>query len=706
MEHIEGYDILEKIGEGGMGQVYRALHLRLDRQVAIKRLAPQLSHNQDMLQRFLKEARLQARLPHPNVVSIFDLIENEQGVFLIMEYVEGQTAKDMLAGRDRLTMTETIMIADGVLCGLDFMHRNGVVHRDIKPSNIMVSRDGTVKVTDFGIARLVDEESGLTRFGGIGTLHYMAPELIRSGTVSFSVDIYGLGATLHELLSGAPPFVGNTDLEIMMGHLERTPLPLDRLPDDAVGRGCRDFVAKALAKTPEDRFPSAEAFLAEVRRVRALLPPEALWPVTDPAILGTRTAAAPAGVAPLAASAPTVWGGTSLDQPGGGAGAEASRTRIAPGVAAPSAVSDVTSLAQPAAGAAPAASPAQAASAPAAVEPEPATPAPPAAAGEAVPDRPQPGAVRPGGGRRTVFAGVAAAVVLGVAGYLLLGTNAEKPVRPQDASVRTAEAPPRPQEIPAVPQDASARPQEASAQLQDAPARPQEVPARTAEAPAAREAAAAVAVAAANEASAQPVSPPAAPATPAAPAVPAASAAPAQVVSGTSAAPAADAQPVPVQAAPAAPAAASELQAEPAASSAPDTAPAAPPTASVPQPPAAAPFPPVAPAGREQKPAKPAVVYAAAAEVRLRERPDAAAAVTARLEKGTRLEVLARESDWLQVAEPGGRTGYVSAKLTAPTAPSPAPASPPPAARAAKQAPARPASKSGGEAQSGWSIVK
>ncbi|OLN30374.1 Serine/threonine protein kinase PrkC, regulator of stationary phase [Desulfovibrio sp. DV] len=209
MEYLEGYVIQEKIGEGGMGQVYRALHRRLDRQVAIKRLAPQLSHNQDMLKRFLQEARLQARLPHPNVVSIFDLIENEQGVFLVMEYVEGQTAKAMLEGRERLTLPETFAIAEGVLNGLAFMHKNGVVHRDIKPSNIMVSKDGLVKVTDFGIARLVDEESGLTRFGGgIGTLHYMAPELIRAGTVSFSVDIYSLGATLHELLSGSPPLSG------------------------------------------------------------------------------------------------------------------------------------------------------------------------------------------------------------------------------------------------------------------------------------------------------------------------------------------------------------------------------------------------------------------------------------------------------------------------------------------------------------------
>ena len=673
LEQIEGYDIIEKIGEGGMGQVYRALHRRLDRQVAIKRLAPQLSHNQDMLQRFLKEARLQARLPHPNVVSIFDLIENDQGVFLVMEYVEGQTAKDMLAGRDRLTMTETLMIADGVLCGLDFMHRNGVVHRDIKPSNIMVSRDGTVKVTDFGIARLVDEESGLTRFGGMGTLHYMAPELIRSGTVSFGVDIYSLGATLHELLSGSPPFTGNTDLEIMMGHLERTPLPLDRLPDDVVGRGCRDFVVKALAKAPEDRFPSAEAFLAEVRRIRGLLPPEALWPVVDPAILGARATAAPADIASPAASAPTVWSGTSLEQPEGGAGGEASRTRIAPEVAIPDAVSRATSLGQPTIGEALAFSPEPAAPVPeaVAVEPEPAAPTPEAVA-EAALFRPLPGGVRPGRGRRMVFAGVAAAVALGVAGSLLLGTNTEKPIRPQDAPVRAVETPVRPQDAPE--------------------AQPPESVARASETPFAREVVAPGGVTATDDAPAQPPSPPVAPSAPAEPP-----------------APTADAQPVPVQAAPVmpvAPATASQPQAEPAATSAPEAVPAPETAASVPSSPAVASSQPTAPAEREHKPAKPAVVYVAAAEVRLRERPDTEAPVAARLEKGTRLVVLARANDWVQVSEPGGRTGYVSVKLTAPTAPSPGPSSPAPAARAKKQAPARPASRPGDEAPSGWSIVK
>ncbi len=273
-EAIQQYDVIEKIGEGGMGVVYKALHRTLERAVAIKRLAAHLAKNQNMLQRFLKEAKLQAKLSHTNVVNIFDFLEWEGEVYLVMEYVSGQSVKDMLLAKERLSIPEALHIARGVLSGLAFMHENGIVHRDIKPSNIIVSDFGQVKVTDFGIARLVEDDSGLTRFGaGVGTLQYMAPELLKSGEVSFSVDIYSMGVTLYEMLSGKAPFTGNTDLEIMLGHIEKTPPPLD-LPEDETGLACRDMVLKALAKAPGDRFASAEAFLAEVGRISRSAAPD------------------------------------------------------------------------------------------------------------------------------------------------------------------------------------------------------------------------------------------------------------------------------------------------------------------------------------------------------------------------------------------------------------------------------------------------
>lgn len=266
-EAIQHYDVIEKIGEGGMGVVYKALHRTLERPVAIKRLAAHLAKNQNMLQRFLKEAKLQAKLSHTNVVNIFDFLEWEGEVYLVMEYVSGQSVRDLLQAKGRFPIHEALHIAQGVLSGLAFMHKNCIVHRDIKPSNIIVSDSGEVKVTDFGIARLVEDDSGLTRFGaGVGTLQYMAPELLKSGEVSFSVDIYSMGVTLYEMLSGKAPFTGNTDLEIMLGHIEKAPPPLD-LPEDETGLACRDMVLKALAKTPGERFASAEAFLAEIRRI-------------------------------------------------------------------------------------------------------------------------------------------------------------------------------------------------------------------------------------------------------------------------------------------------------------------------------------------------------------------------------------------------------------------------------------------------------
>jgi serine/threonine-protein kinase len=266
-EAIQHYDVIEKIGEGGMGMVYKAVHRTLERPVAIKRLAAHLSKNQTMLERFLKEAKLQAKLSHANVVNIFDFLEWEGEVYLVMEYVSGLSVKEMLQSRGRLSIQEALHIAQGVLSGLAFMHKNGIVHRDIKPSNIIVSESGQVKVTDFGIARLVEDDSGLTRFGaGVGTLQYMAPELLKSGEVSFSVDIYSMGVTLYEMLSGTAPFTGVTDLEIMLGHIEKSPPPLD-LPEDEAGLACRAMVLKALAKAPGDRFASTEAFLAEVKRI-------------------------------------------------------------------------------------------------------------------------------------------------------------------------------------------------------------------------------------------------------------------------------------------------------------------------------------------------------------------------------------------------------------------------------------------------------
>lgn len=692
LEHIEGYELLEKIGEGGMGQVYRALHRRLDRQVAIKRLAPQLSHNQDMLKRFLQEARLQARLPHPNVVSIFDLIENEQGIFLVMEYVAGQTARAMLGGRERLTMAETLVIAEGVLCGLAFMHQNGVVHRDIKPSNIMVSADGRIKVTDFGIARLVEEESGLTRFGGgIGTLHYMAPELIRSGTVSFSVDIYSLGATLHELLSGSPPFVGNTDLEIMMGHLEKEPLPLDRLPDDAAGMACRALIARALAKAPADRFPNAESFLEDVRRLRAMLPPPTQWPTAKPS--------------------------SDRLQDGDGTNADGPATAITVAAAAIADPAGATSL-EPA----PVEPPAQTAAAPQSAVPTPqaaprTTTTPPVPAGPGSKDtvapagpppvragagvgQPKPASPRRGGRGKGIGLAVALVAALGLGGHFLLGSGGKTPPSP------VATQPPAQTEQTAPPRSSDAAGPKETAPARDAAQPSQETPPHAA-------------------ASSEEPSPPATVATTES-TVPGPAPTPASATAGQPQAGGVAATVAPktqIAAKPAAPALPIEAPAHtevasPAVTATTEAAhfgqnPEPEPQPAKPEPQAAPPAagppdqtPPATPTAKpEQKPAKPQALYIAVDDARLRAQPSDTADILTRLDRGTRVIVLGRDGDWIRIAEPGGRTGFVSAKLTATSAPPPPPA-PAPAARPTRQEAPRPAAKSSVEPQTGWRIVK
>jgi serine/threonine-protein kinase len=666
LDSLEGYDIIEKIGEGGMGQVYKAVHRRLDRSVAIKRLAPHLSQNQDMLKRFLQEARLQARLPHPNVVSIFDLIENEQGVFLIMEYVEGQTAKEMLLARGQLSLAEALMIAEGVLNGLAFMHRNGVVHRDIKPSNIMVSVAGTVKVTDFGIARLVDEETGLTRFGGgIGTLHYMAPELIKSGEVSFAIDIYSLGATLHELLSGTPPFIGNTDLEIMMGHLERVPQSLDHLAVDDVGRACRDLVAKALAKAPADRFDSAESFLAAVREARALLGHE------------SPLAAAPvsrSGAAPLPPTPTMAMPGqnTAVTRP-----PVAEALTVAGGLERAAATGQT------------------------------ATP--------------------PTTGRKPRRAGLL--IALGTASILgLLGYLALRPTPPPAPIKDTAAVTPAPKDQPgsttAVPARgeqpepvdarqaapnadvASATPAvSATSGTPDTPGTPGTPGTQGAPATAALSQEKDAAPRAATEQTV--ATPPSAPTVAAGPTSPPTPTGPAET-----GAPMADqipAAPVLSGANPAAAHPAANREAAPAAEPAPASN--VPPTSPAP----VADNPP-AKSKASETPAPPAaatkgtvgVVYVRAKDARLREQPNATGNILKFLDIDTKLMVIQQDGEWIRATEPGGRTGYIRQQLTTPDRPAPSgqsvPAATPP--KPTKPTARHPAEKPAEGGPSGWRIVK
>ncbi len=244
-----------------MGVVYQGVHVRLEQPVAIKDLSPDLATNPEMRSRFIREAKIQARLNHPNVVNVHNLIEHEGHLFLVMELVEGQTLDQIIQKQGALPYSEAIQITREVLQALAFMHSKGVIHRDLKPGNIMITPEGHVKVTDFGIAKATTEQ-GQTRAGvRLGTLWYMSPEQIKGKPVDARSDLYAMGITLFQMVTGKLPFFGNSDFEIMKAHTETPPPDPKRIKKD-LPKPLAGVILKLLEKDPQKRFQSASDVLA------------------------------------------------------------------------------------------------------------------------------------------------------------------------------------------------------------------------------------------------------------------------------------------------------------------------------------------------------------------------------------------------------------------------------------------------------------
>lgn len=274
---LEGrYRILDRIARGGMSTVYRGVDLRLDRPVAIKVMAPNLAADAKFVDRFSREARAAARLTHVNAVAVFDqgidTAQPQRVVFLVMELVEGRTLRDLIRERQgRFTPAEAVSIMEPVLSALSAAHRAGLVHRDVKPENILLSNAGLVKVADFGLARAADSDLASTRTGLVmGTVAYCAPEQITHGRTDQRSDVYSAGVVLFELLTGRPPFQGESPMNVAYQHVHhRVPAPSSRRT--GIPTEIDETVVAATDSDPTARPPDAAAFLAELADLRSAL---------------------------------------------------------------------------------------------------------------------------------------------------------------------------------------------------------------------------------------------------------------------------------------------------------------------------------------------------------------------------------------------------------------------------------------------------
>ena len=313
------YEVRSLIGRGGMAEVHLGFDTRLSRVVAIKMLRRDLAQDSIFQARFRREAQSAASLNHPNIVAVYDtgeeIIEDATGrsiavPYIVMEYVEGHTVKDLISDGTAVPINEAIEIVSGVLSALQYSHANHLVHRDIKPGNIMLTSDGKVKVMDFGIARaLTDSQATMTQTNAVvGTAQYLSPEQARGETVDARSDLYSTGVVLFELLTGRPPFKGDSAVAVAYQHVEQIPpTPSSILSDipDSLDR----VVLKALAKNRDDRYRSAAEMLSDLQRVARGMdvgaPPADSWAtevLPSAGLVGAR-AAVPAATSTVSAPA-------------------------------------------------------------------------------------------------------------------------------------------------------------------------------------------------------------------------------------------------------------------------------------------------------------------------------------------------------------------------------------------------------------------
>ena len=283
----ERYEITELLGEGGMSFVYKAIDKQLQRTVAIKTLKPVYVEQEKFVERFKREAQTAANLNHPNIVQIFDWGIGDEP-FFVMEYIEGSTLTSIISKKRTLSISDILFIGAQVSSGLQAAHSQGLVHRDIKPGNIMITPEGKVKVTDFGIVSLQNEESDITKTGSIlGTASYISPEQAQGKPVSKESDLYSLGTVLYELITGRPPFEGETPIATATKHITDKPEKLSVYRQN-IPKGVENAILKLLHKYPKDRFKNAEdlraLLLQQKNQLQSIQTQENLVGLTNPKV--------------------------------------------------------------------------------------------------------------------------------------------------------------------------------------------------------------------------------------------------------------------------------------------------------------------------------------------------------------------------------------------------------------------------------------
>src|SRR5689334_17993538 len=265
------YELVELVGTGGMSSVYKAHDRLLERNVALKILHPHYGDDEEYVERFRREARAVAQLSHPNIVTVIDRGEADGQQYIVFEYIDGESLKQLVDRNGPLPARRAIELALQVADALAFAHQAGLVHRDVKPQNVLVTEDGEAKVTDFGIARSLDVEHGVTQTGTVlGTSNYLSPEQASGKPTTPATDVYSLGVVVYELLTGDVPFPGENFVAVAMKHLnEQPPDLLEQRPD--VPLRLAAAVDRALEKDPARRFPSMDQFAWELRQCLAEL---------------------------------------------------------------------------------------------------------------------------------------------------------------------------------------------------------------------------------------------------------------------------------------------------------------------------------------------------------------------------------------------------------------------------------------------------